>query len=412
MRIRPFHAIRPPPARAAEVASLPYDVGELADARREAQANAASFLHVERPEVDLPDAFDPATGLHHRTAAANLRRFLREGLLARDPEPALYVYELALGRHRQTGVLTTCHIDDYFQDVIKKHEKTKKPTEDDRTQHVLQVGAQTGPIFLIHRDQPAVDALVGRARQGTPLYDFTAPDGIRHTVWRLTQADELVRAFTQIPVAYVADGHHRAAAAARAGQERRAAEPHARGDEEYNWFLAVLFPASQLQVLAYNRCLLDLNGLDLAAFLREVRERFQVTEGASPRPAAPRHISMCLGGRWYGLTWAPDPQADPVSALDVSVLQNRLLGPVLGIADPRNNSRIEYVGGFQSVEELQRRIAGGRAAVGFSVHPTTVHELMAISDAGQIMPPKSTWFEPKLRSGLFVHALDSVDISA
>jgi uncharacterized protein (DUF1015 family) len=406
MRIRSFHAIRPPPARAAEVASLPYDVGELADARREALANPASFLHVERPEVDLPDGFDSATGLHHRTAAANLQRFLREGLLARDAEPALYVYELALGRHRQTGVLTTCHIDDYFQDVIKKHEKTKKPTEDDRTQHVLQVGAQTGPIFLIHRDDAEIDALVVRVRQGAPLYDFTAADGIRHTVWRLPQADELVRAFARIPVAYVADGHHRAAAAARAGQERRAANPNHRGNEEYNWFLAVLFPASHLQVLAYNRCLVDLNGLDAAAFLKEVRARFHVAEGAAARPAAPRHISMCLGGRWYGLTWEPDRAGRPgVGARCVGAAEPAAgAGP--GIADPRNNSRIEYVGGFQSAEELQRRIADGRAAVAFSVYPTTVRELMAISDAGQIMPPKSTWFEPKLRSGLFVHALE------
>lgn len=406
MRIRPFCAIRPPPARAADVASLPYDVGELSDARAEAQANPASFLHVERPEVDLPDGFDPATGAHHRAAATSLKRFLRDGLLARDSAPALYVYELTLGTHRQTGLLTTCHIDDYFADVIKKHEKTKKPTEDDRTQHVLQVGAQTGPIFLIHRDHAEVDRLVAAVRGGAPLYDFTARDGIRHTVWRVQQTGPFVEAFAAIPFAYVADGHHRAAAAARAGQERRAANSHHRGDEEYNWFLAVIFPASHLQVLAYNRCLVDLNGLDEAGFLAEVRARFRVSGNAKPKPNAQRHISMCLGGRWYDLTWEPDPAADPVSAMDVSVLQNRLLGPVLGIADPRNNSRIEYVGGFQSVEELERRVAGGRSAVAFSVYPTTVKELMAISDAGQIMPPKSTWFEPKLRSGLFVHALD------
>lgn len=406
MRIRPFHAIRPPPERAAAVASLPYDVGELSDARAEAQANPASFLHVERPEVDLPEGFDPATGIHHRTAASNLKRFLEGGVLVRDGEPALYVYELALGAHRQTGVLTTCHIDDYFRDVIKKHEKTKKPTEDDRTQHVLQVGAQTGPIFLIHRDAADIDALIARIRGGAPLYDFTARDGIRHTVWKVARADELVRAFERIPVAYVADGHHRAAAAARAGRERRAANPRHGGGEEYNWFLAVLFPASHLQVLAYNRCVADLNGLDEASFLEAVRARFRVSEGAPARPAAPRQVSMCLGGRWYGLAWEPEAGADPVSALDVSVLQNRLLGPVLGIADPRNNARIEYVGGFQSADEVQRRVAGGRAAVGFSVYPTTVRDLMAISDAGQIMPPKSTWFEPKLRSGLFVHGLD------
>lgn len=406
MRIRPFAAVRPPPDLAVRVASLPYDVGDLDTARADARSNPLSFLHVERPEVDLPDAFDPATGIHHQTAAFNLQRFLQQGVLQKDGEPALYVYQQVLGRHTQTGVLATCHIDDYYADIIKKHEKTKKPTEDDRTRHVLTVGAQTGPIFLLHRDQPAVDRLVNQAKQGSPLYDFTAVDGIRHTVWRVPASQPLVDAFAAIPVAYVADGHHRAAAASRAGAERRQANPSHTGNEEYNWFLAVLFPARQLQILAYNRILRDLNGLDAPAFLKEVRARFPVTENASPRPAAPGSVSMYLGGRWYGLKTEAPAGADPVAALDVSILQDRLLAPVLGIADPRNNSRIEYLGGFTSVEEVQKRVDAGQAAVGFSVHPTTVEQLMAISDAGQIMPPKSTWFEPKLRSGLFVHLLD------
>lgn len=406
MRIRPFAAIRPPPELAARVASLPYDVGDLETARAEAQSNPTSFLHVERPEVDLPDDFDATTGLHHQTAAANLQRFLRDGVLRKDAEPALYVYQQVLGAHRQTGVLATCHVDDYFADIIKKHEKTKKPTEDDRTRHVLTVGAQTGPIFLLHRDQPAVDHLVEEVKRGAPLYDFTAVDGIRHVVWRVADSAALVQAFASIAVAYVADGHHRAAAASRAGLERRQAQPHATGNEEYNWFLAVLFPARQLQILAYNRILRDLNGLSPAAFLHEVRNRFPVTEPAAPRPAAPGSVSMYMQGKWYGLRTEAPAGADPVSALDVSIVQDRLLAPVLGIADPRNNSRVEYLGGFRSVEDLQQRVDQGRAAVGFSVHPTTVEQLMDISDAGQIMPPKSTWFEPKLRSGLFVHSLD------
>ena len=406
MRIRPFAAVRPPVDLAARVASLPYDVGDLDTARAEAQANPMSFLHVERPEVDLPDAFDAAAGLHHQTAAANLRRFLQQGVLQQDAEPALYVYQQTLGAHQQTGVLATCHIDDYYADVIKKHEKTKKPTEDDRTRHVLTVGAQTGPIFLLHRDQPAVDRLVAAAKQGAPLCDVTAADGTRPTVRRVAASQPLVDAFASIPVAYVADGHHRAAAASRAGVERRQANPNHTGQEEYNWFLAVLFPAHQLQVLAYNRMLRDLNGLEPAAFLAEVRRRFPVTEEAPPRPVAPGSVSMYLGGRWYSLKTEAPAGADPVAALDVSILQDRLLATVLGIADPRNNSRIEYLGGFRSVEELQQRVDNGQAVVGFSVHPTTVDQLMAISDAGQIMPPKSTWFEPKLRSGLFVHRLD------
>jgi uncharacterized protein (DUF1015 family) len=406
MRIRPFAAIRPPADLAVEVASLPYDVGDLDTARAEAQAHPMSFLHVERPEVDLPDTFDAATGIHHQTAAFNFQRFLQQGVLVKEARPALYIYRITLGAHEQTGVLTTCHIDDYYADVIKKHEKTKKPTEDDRTGHVLTVGAQTGPIFLLHRDQPTIDGLVAEIKKGAPLYDFTAVDGIRHTVWRVEAAAPLVEAFAAIPVAYVADGHHRAAAAARAGVERRKANPHHTGQEEYNWFLAVLFPARQLQILAYNRMVRDLNGLTAEAFLEEVRRRFPVTENAAPRPAAPGSVSLYLGGRWYGLRTEAPAGTDPVAALDVSILQDRLLAPVLGIADPRNNSRVEYLGGFRSVEDVQQRVDRGQAAVGFSVHPTTVDQLMAISDAGQIMPPKSTWFEPKLRSGLFVHGLD------
>ncbi len=406
MSIRPFAAVRPPVDLAARVASLPYDVGDLETARTEARANPMSFLHVERPEVDLPDAFDAASGIHHQTAARNLQRFLQQGTLKQDAEPALYVYQQQLGAHTQAGVLATCHIEDYYADVIKKHEKTKKPTEDDRTRHVLTVGAQTGPIFLLHREQPDVDRLVAQAKLGVPVYDFTAVDGIRHTVWHVAASQPLVDAFAAIPVAYVADGHHRAAAASRAGAERRAANPHHTWQEEYNWFLAVLFPAHQLQVLAYNRMVRDLNGLDAGAFLKEVRQRFQVTEQAASRPSAPGSVSMYLGGAWYGLKTQAPADADPVSALDVSVLQDRLLAPVLGISDPRNNSRMDYLGGFTSVEELRKRVDAGQAAVGFSVHPTTVDQLMAISDAGQIMPPKSTWFEPKLRSGLFVHLLD------
>lgn len=406
MRIRDFQAIRPPRELAARVASLPYDVGELESAREEAAANPASFLHVERPEVDLPVGFDAASGIHHRAAADSLRRFLEQGRLVRDPGRALYVYELTMGAHRQTGVLATCHIDDYYADVIKKHEKTKKPTEDDRTRHVLTVGAQTGPIFLLYRDRADVDRLVDAVRATEPLYDFVAPDGIAHRAWRVAEAGALVEAFARVPVAYVADGHHRAAAAARAGRERAAANPRHTGQEEYNWFLAVLFPASQLQVLAYNRCLKDLNGLTADALLEETRRRFTVREGAGPQPAAPGEISMYLAGRWYGLRGPAVADADPVASLDVSVLQRRLLDPVLGITDPRNNARVDYIGGVESAGDVQRRVDDGRAAVGFSLHPTTVGQLMAIADAGDIMPPKSTWFEPKLRSGLFVHALD------
>lgn len=405
MRLQPLSVLQPPPARASAVASLPYDVGELDDARREAQANPSSFLHVERPEVDLPADFDPASGMHHQTARCNLERLLRSGDLLPAARPSLYVYRITMGSHAQTGIVGGCHVDDYYADLVKKHEKTKKPTEDDRTQHVLTVGAQTGPIFLLYADQPDLDARVAAIVHAPPAIDFRARDGIRHEVWPVARATELQAAFARVPVAYVADGHHRAAAAARAGRELREKNPNHRGDEAYNWFMAVLFPASQLKVLAYNRVLRDLNGRSAETLLAEARNRFRVREVQDARPAAVARVHMRLSGRWYELQWDPDPSADPVSALDVSVLQDRLLGPVLGITDPRNNARIDYIGGLTSAEDVQARVDGGRAAVGFSLYPTNVKQLMAIADAGQIMPPKSTWFEPKLRSGLFVHPL-------
>lgn len=406
MRIQPFHAIQPPPALANDVASLPYDVGELEDARVLADANPRSFLHVERPEVDLPDNFDSASGIDHEVAKKNLALFLREGWLKKDDRPALYLYRITLGEHAQTGIVACCHIEDYENNIIRKHEKTKKPVEDQRTRHVQVTGAHTGPIFLLFRDDKTIAGLMDNVAAGAPLMDFTAIDNIRHTVWRIADTAGWVKAFAGVPLSYVADGHHRTAAAARAGIERRTANPKHRGDEEYNWFPAVLFPASHLKVIAYNRTLKDLNGLTAEEFLHRVQGIFKVQAGAPEVPARPGEISMYLRGNWYTLSWQPDPAADPVSRLDVSVLQARLLGPVLGIDDPRTNSRIEYTGGFDSVERIKKKVDTGRASVAFSVYPTTVDQLMAIADADQIMPPKSTWFEPKLRSGLFVHALE------
>lgn len=405
MRVHPISVLQPPPDRAAAVASLPYDVGQLADARREAQQNPSSFLHVERPEVDLPDNFDAASGIHHQTARKNLERLIAQGDLKRAAGPHLFVYRITMGEHSQVGIVGGCHVEDYYADLIKKHEKTRKPTEDDRTRHVLQVGAQTGPIYLMYKDQPEIDRLINGVMTQPPSIDFRAADGIRHEIWTVPNTGELRRAFEAVPEMYVADGHHRSAAAARAGREKKAANPNHTGDEAYNRVMAVIFPASQLQVFAYNRVLHDLNGLSAAAFLEVVRERFGVREVSEARPAAPGCVHMYFEKKWYALNWQPDANADPVSSLDVSVLQDRLLGPVLGIADPRNNSRIDYIGGVHSAEEVKQRVDAGEAVVGFSLYPTTVDQLIAIADAGQIMPPKSTWFEPKLRSGLFVHPL-------
>jgi uncharacterized protein (DUF1015 family) len=404
MRINSFKAVRPPIELAAKVASLPYDVGDLESARREAAANPLSFLHVERPEVDVPAGFDPSTGVHHETAVRNYRRFLREGLLGPDDGPGLFVYRQKQGGHVQEGVVAACHIGDYESNAIRKHEHTRKPTEDDRTRHVLTVGANTGPVFLAYRDAKEMAEALSASERDL-IFDFTATDGVRHSGWKLKAPAGVVEAFRSVPAAYVADGHHRAAAAFRAGSEKRAANPGHRGDEAYNWFLAVLFPASHLRILPYNRCMKELGGMSREEFLKRLRGAVGVKEGGGPAPSASERATMYIGGRWFALTWDVAPGGDPVESLDASVLQSRVLGPILGVADPRTDARIEYLGGFESTAEMARRVDAG-AAVGFSLHPVTMDRVMAVSDAGRVMPPKSTWFEPKLRSGLFVHELD------
>ena len=406
MKTKPFTALRPAAGVAERLASVPYDVVDTAEARALAAGNSLSFLHVSRPEIDLPDGTDIYSDAVYAQAVRALEGLKGQGALASDPVPSYFAYRQVMGDHAQVGVVTCCHIDDYASDVIRKHEKTRQDKEDDRTRHVLELNANTGPVFLTYRDVEAVDAVVAATMAGAPLYDFTAPDGIRHTVWKVSPdgGASLRALFDAVPVAYVADGHHRAKAAWRAGAERRAANPAHTGEEEYNWFLAVLFPASQLRILPYNRCVADLNGLSPEAFLARVREVFTVAESAPPAPAASRQVSMYMGGRWYGLSW-PAFDADPVAQLDVSVLQERLLGPVLSIGDPRTDRRISFVGGIRGTDELERRVDSGRSAVAFSMAPVTVGQMMAIADAGQIMPPKSTWFEPKLRSGLLVHEI-------
>ena len=406
MRTKPFAALRPAQGIAARLASVPYDVVDTAEARALARDNPVSFLHVSRPEIDLPEGTDIYSDAVYGQAAKALQSLMADGALVRDPEPAYYAYRQVMGAHVQTGVVACCHIDDYASDVIRKHEKTRQDKEDDRTRHVLTLNANTGPVFLTYRDVAEIDAVIAKATEEKPLYDFTAMDGIRHTVWKLPAEDcaALRAQFDEVPLAYVADGHHRAKAAWRAGAERRAANPTHTGNEEYNWFLAVLFPASQLTILPYNRCVADLNGLSADEFLKSVGRVFSVTDNASPTPPASRNVSFYLAGKWHGISWEPF-DSDPVSALDVSVLQDRLLAPILGIADPRTDKRISFIGGIRGTDELVRRVDSGRDAVAFSMAPVTVAQMMAIADAGQIMPPKSTWFEPKLRSGLLVHEI-------
>jgi uncharacterized protein (DUF1015 family) len=403
MRIHPFQGLVPTPALAPEVACVPYDVVNAAEAAALAAGKPHSLLHVDRAEIGLPAATDPYSDAVYAKARANFETLQRAGVLVRETEPCLYVYQQQMGTHVQRGLVAGCHVDDYDAGLIKKHEKTRKDKEDDRTKLIDTLSANTGPVFLTYRDEAGVTALVNAKVQETPLHDFTAPDGIRHTVWRVAGGADWVQAFGRVPVTYIADGHHRAASAARVARMRRERNPQHTGAEDYNWFLCVLFPASELKILPYNRIVLDLHGLAPADLLAQVKTIFRgVTENAAPTPTAIGQVSMYLAGKWYGLRCPVDPKADPVGRLDVSVLQDKLLAPVLGIDDVRTSKRIDFVGGIRGTGELVRRVDAD-GGVAFSLFPVTLDQLMDIADAGQIMPPKSTWFEPKLRSGLFIH---------
>jgi uncharacterized protein (DUF1015 family) len=403
LRVRAFQGLRPAPQFVEEVACVPYDVVNRQEAATLAEGRLNSLLHVDRAEIDLPPETNPYSDEVYGKALQNFAALQSNGTLLRETEPCLFIYQQRMGEHVQTGIAGVCHIDDYERNIIKKHEKTRPDKEDDRTRLIGTINANTGPVFLTYRDSPDLDRLASAAQGGVPIYNFTAPDGVQHTVWRLAGGQEISDAFRSLPAAYVADGHHRTASAVRVGRERRAASASHTGEEEYNWFLCVLFPASQLQILPYNRVIRDLNGLSKEAFLQAIAGVFTVSSGSSPAPQKPGEIRMYLAGVWYALTWTPPPGGGPISQLDVTGLQENLLAPVLGISDPRTSERIDFIGGIRGTDELVRLVDSGRSSVAFSMYPTTVDQLMAIADAGEIMPPKSTWFEPKLRSGLFIH---------
>jgi len=407
LRIKPFAAIRPEDGQAARVASLPYDVVSTDEARAIARANPDSFIRVVRSEVDLPPDADPYAPEVYQLARRNLDRLIETGRLGREDGPRLYLYRQVMDHVAQVGLVACCHIEDYQRNVIRKHEKTRRVKEDDRTRHVLALNANSGPVFLTYRDRPAIDELVESAMQQRPTHHFDADDGVTHTVWAIGDAAPFVEAFARVPAAYVADGHHRSASAARAGAERAAANPGHTGDEQYNWFMAVLFPASQLRILAYNRVVTDLAGKAPADVLGALAGVGTVTPASDPVPGAPGRFCAYLDGSWHEVTFDPASidRDDPVGSLDVALLEDRVLGPILGIGDVRADPRIDFVGGIRGTGELERRVDSGEFAMAFSMYPTTVEQLMAVSDADRIMPPKSTWFEPKLRSGLFVHEL-------
>jgi uncharacterized protein (DUF1015 family) len=394
MKIRAFAALRPNVADAALVASVPYDVVDTQEAKALAAGNPKSFLHVSRPEIDLPDGTSCSSPEAYAQARRALDALCADGTLVREDAPSFYAYRQTMGTHVQTGLVACFDTKDYLAGILKQHEKTRRDKEDDRTRHIEVLGAQTGPAFLTYRDDPRIDRAVAEACARAPLFDFVAPDGIGHTLWRVDAAleAELVSLFESVPVAYIADGHHRSAAASRYAT--------AHGFEgESRWFMAVAFPAGQLKILAYNRLVADLNGLSDEAFLEKVAASFTVGRRGQ------RNCRMYFRGKWTDLSWSLPEGADAVSSLDVSYLQDRLLAPVLGIGDPRTDARISFMGGIRGDEALAAKVDSGENAVAFAMESVTVEEMMAIADAGAIMPPKSTWFEPKLRSGLFIHTV-------
>ena len=401
----PFRALRPAPAAAARVAAVPYDVVSTEEAQAQAAGNPLSFLHVSRAEIDLPRDTSPYADAVYAKAVSNLQRLKTEAPLVMEDVPSLYVYRLRMGAIAQTGVAACYALDEYDRDVIKKHERTRRDKEDDRTRHLLELRAQTGPVFLIHRTVPAIDRVVEHAASvRPPLYDFTATDGVQHTVWRVDarNARELVEAFKDVPVLYIADGHHRAASAARARQ-RLSGAGGATG--EWDTFLAVAFPAARVHVLPYNRLVLDLAALTPDAFLQTLRQRFIVKDGP-PTPEHRGEVAMFLQERWHTIVLGENANgAAAVDRLDVNRLQHLVLTPLLGIGDVRSSKRIDFVGGARASGELEKLVRSGRAAAAFSMYPVSVDDLMTIADAGGIMPPKSTWFEPKLRDGLLSHVI-------
>lgn len=412
--IRPFRALRPTKENAHLVASVPYDVINTEEAKQLAGKNSLSFLHVTRSEIDLNDNVDVYSKDVYQKAKENLDKLISDAPLIIDEKPHFYLYRLIMNGRSQTGITATFSVDDYDKDIILKHEKTRKVKEDDRTNHIITTSSQTGVVFLTYRGVKSINNVVTRTvKDASPDYDFTAPDGIQHTVWVLPDEynELIISEFAKINKLYIADGHHRAKSASRAREEKMKSNPNHTGNEEYNYFIAVIFPADQLQILPYNRVVFDLNELSKEDFLNAVNEKFEVSKTPEKEPKKQKEFFMYLDHQWYHLK-ARDSVHASLSLeksigekLDASILQNFLLNPVLGINDPRTNNRIDFIGGIRGTKELEKLVDSGKAAVAFSLYPVSVNDLMNIADEGEVMPPKSTWFEPKLRDGLLVHLI-------
>ena len=403
--IHPFRAIRPAADRVKEVACVPYDVINTEEARLLARGKPMSFLHVIRPEIDLPESIDEHDAAVYEKGAENLRRFVNSDATHQEAEPALYVYRLVFDGRPQTGIFGCVSVAEYDHDTILKHEKTRPDKEEDRTRHILAQRAHAEPVMLTYRGNDTIDAAVAAVQDGEPLYDFEAEDGVRHSVWKIDVPAEFVELFGDVDRLYVADGHHRCKAASRAAEALRSSRL-ADSKAEFEFFPAVLFPMDEMRILAYNRIVRDLP-VSPEAFLDNLKTRFEIEEGAG-RKIPERRSTVCLylAGEWHTM-WLPDPAEDTVvSELDVALLSEHLLEPVLGISDPRTDPNLDFVGGIRGPEELERLVDSGKAELAISMYPTSVEELVAVSDAGHLMPPKSTWFEPKLRSGLLVHVFD------
>lgn len=410
---KPFKAYRPKPEEAGDIAALPYDVMNSEEAREMVKGKPLSFLHIGKPEVDLEPGIDLYSDEVYNKGKENLHKLIDEKHLIEDPEPYFYVYAQTMDGRTQYGLVGCASVDDYWEDIIKKHEKTRKAKEEDRCNHVRVTNAHTGPIFLTYRDEDKINQIVNKVTENKPENDHVAEDGIRHQSWVIKDNDYIKTIETllkDVPNFYVADGHHRSAAAAIVGKERQNANPNHTGDEEYNYFLAVLFPASHLHIMDYNRVVKDLNGNSEDEFINKIKKHFSVEEMGSDAysPKQKGEIGMYLNKIWYKLIASEEliNNPDPVESLDVAILQKFVNDEILNIKDPRTDDRIDFVGGIRGLKELEKRVDSGEMKAAFSMYPTSTEELMNIADAGKIMPPKSTWFEPKLRDGLFVHFLD------
>jgi len=402
--IRPFRALRPAPGRAAEVLAPPYDVLSSAEARERAKGKPWSFLHISKPEIDLDPATDPYDKAVYAKAAENLRRMVSDGVLIRDPKPSYYIYRLTWRGRTQTGIAAAASLEDYANSRIRKHELTTPLKEDDRVRQIEAVNSQTGPVMSGYPSAPAIDAMLARAAAGKPEVDVTADDGVRHQLWRVSDdatINDLTLAFEALPAIYIADGHHRSAAAARVAAARK-------GDGSHRYFLSVIFPEHEMTILDYNRVVKDLNGHSPEQLIAELRKNFTVAASDQPvRPSSSHEFGMYLDGRWYKLSIRPDlVPNDPIGRLPITLLTRNVIEPLLGIKDPRTDKRIDFIGGARGLEGLEKRVNSGEMALAFALYPTQMRDLMAVADAGGIMPPKSTWFEPKLADGMVNHVLD------